>query len=84
MEWKESCDRVDYVLLSRSLAARSGMVGVTNGEEIGPAPAEGRDGVVTAGEENGVIKEADILMSEAERGPSDHVPIWVSLDTTGR
>ena len=51
MEWKESCDRVDYFLLSRELS-----------------------------QIEGTVKEADVLMSEAERGPSDHVPIWVSLD----
>ncbi|KAL9054523.1 MAG: hypothetical protein Q9162_004079, partial [Coniocarpon cinnabarinum] len=51
MDWKESCDRIDYFLLSKELA---------NVEDT--------------------VKEADVLMIEAERGPSDHVPIWVSLD----
>lgn len=48
-EWKSSCDRVDYVLLSRSL--------------LGPE-----------------LVNADVLMTELDRGPSDHVPVYVQLD----
>lgn len=51
LEWKESCDRVDYVLVSQELT-----------------------------QVEGTIAEADILMTEQERGPSDHVPIWISMN----
>ncbi|KAF2843690.1 DNase I-like protein [Patellaria atrata CBS 101060] len=48
-EWGSSCDRVDFIITSKSLVA------------------EGR------------LVDADILDSAKERGPSDHVPIWVEV-----
>ncbi|KAK4892254.1 hypothetical protein LTR27_009263 [Elasticomyces elasticus] len=44
----ESCDRVDMILVSRSLSK--------------------------------FVAEAGILETQAERGPSDHVPLYVTLD----
>ena len=32
--------------------------------------------------ESGLVKACGILDSEEERGPSDHVPIWVDVDLT--
>lgn len=54
-EFATCCDRVDHIILSRSLV-------------------EGHSTV------NGSLKGADILMTAAERGFSDHVPLFVSLD----
>lgn len=50
VEWGGSADRVDYVMLSRGVVERRGLV------------------------------EADILDTEADRGPSDHCPVFVALD----
>lgn len=49
--WGESCDRVDLILVSRSLV-----------------------------DEDGVVVETDICDTALERGHSDHVPLWISLD----
>lgn len=49
-EWRSCCDRLDLVLVSRSLVE----------EELG-------------------LHEADVLMTELDRGPSDHVPVSVTL-----
>lgn len=48
-EWGSSCDRVDYVVVGKSMW------------------------------DKGLVKGTGILDSEAERGPSDHVPIWVDI-----
>lgn len=48
-EWGSSCDRVDYVIVGKSLW------------------------------DKGLVCGAGILDSEAERGPSDHVPVWVDF-----
>ena len=59
-EWRSSCDRVDYTLLSR---------GLVDGDASGLA--------------GGALVEADVLMTELERGPSDHVPLFVELGLDG-
>jgi exonuclease III len=51
--WGESCDRVDLIIVSRSLV-----------EDV--------DAVVAT----------DICDSAMERGHSDHVPLWISLDVS--
>ena len=53
-DWLASCDRVDYILVSRKLV-----------------------------EQDHALVEADILMSPEDRGPSDHVPIRISLVMNG-
>lgn len=53
-EWRSSCDRIDLILVSRSL--------VNNGQ-------------------NGCgLIDADVLMTELDRGPSDHVPVSATLN----
>ena len=47
--WGSSCDRVDFVVVSKKLFDQGGVV------------------------------ESGILDSMEERGPSDHVPLWVEL-----
>ncbi|MCJ1238218.1 hypothetical protein MMC14_006207 [Varicellaria rhodocarpa] len=71
VEWGRSADRVDLVLLSSDI-------------EIATLPSKvkeqgDRD---EARKRNSEIRlvEADILDNELERGPSDHVPIYVTLD----
>jgi exonuclease III len=49
--WGSSCDRVDLIVVSRTLVG-----------------------------DLGAVLGADICDSSAERGHSDHVPLWVSLD----
>ncbi|KAG9772807.1 DNase I-like protein, partial [Aureobasidium melanogenum] len=48
--WGESCDRVDLIVVSRSLV------------------------------EDGCITGTDICDSPLDRGHSDHVPLWISVD----
>ncbi|KAI9672277.1 MAG: hypothetical protein M1831_002091 [Alyxoria varia] len=62
-EWRSSCDRVDYTLLSRGLMTDEAVV-------------EDDD---TQGTSASALVAADILMTEQERGPSDHVPLFVEL-----
>ncbi|KAI9721612.1 MAG: hypothetical protein M1828_005102 [Chrysothrix sp. TS-e1954] len=50
-DWLASCDRVDYILLSRRLV-----------------------------EQSKTLVEAEILMTPLDRGPSDHVPLSVTLN----
>lgn len=68
--WLESCDRVDHILVSRSIV------------ELG-APESEADVSVLANTSSSAPKvtllEADILMTPADRGPSDHVPLYVTL-----
>jgi len=48
--WRTSCDRVDLIVVSKTLA------------------------------DKGILVEADIEESQAERGPSDHCPHFVTID----
>ncbi|KAG8630804.1 hypothetical protein KVT40_002423 [Elsinoe batatas] len=51
VKWGSSCDRVDYVMVSKGLRGR--------------------------------VREAGILESGQERGPSDHVPVFATLEFGG-
>ncbi|KAI9681101.1 MAG: hypothetical protein M1817_002383 [Caeruleum heppii] len=65
--WGAGCDRVDLIILSRGLVERSSEAGETSQEEEQQRCQK-------------ILKEADMLDNEEERGPSDHVPLWVTLD----
>ena len=71
VEWGRSADRVDLILLSSNI-------------EIAALPSKVKEqgNQDEARKRNGKIRlvEADILDNELERGPSDHVPIYVTLD----
>jgi len=51
-EWGASCDRVDLIIVSKSVV-----------------------------ENDGALVQADILDNPFERGHSDHVPLYITLDT---
>lgn len=63
--WGGGMDRVDLILCSR------GMVGDQGGEGMGNG--RGRDGKWR-------LVDTDILDTEEERGPSDHVPLYVDVE----
>lgn len=96
-EWKESCDRVDYVLLSRNLVEAHNDTGDSGGtEDPGDHLEESRErsngpGAVPNSNDSSDSRDrhgrkaliaADILMTPADRAQSDHFPLWVELNLT--
>jgi len=68
--WLESCDRVDHILISRSIVE----------EDAPDIDKEGRSSVRKSSSPPKItLLEADILMTDADRGPSDHVPLYITL-----
>ena len=69
VEWGKSADRVDLILLSSNIetGVPSSKVGKLGKENDEPDKSKVR------------LVEADILDNELDRGPSDHVPIYVTL-----
>lgn len=67
----ESCDRVDHILVSRSITVQSHAAAIS--EE---RPIEAETGTPTT---KFSLLEADILMTPEDRGPSDHCPLYVTL-----
>lgn len=79
VEWGSSCDRVDLVVLSRGLVGgKGGGKGDVTEEWKGGDGGDGGDG---KGCWQGALVQSDILDSSEERGHSDHVPLFVTLDT---
>jgi len=68
--WLESCDRVDHMLVSRSIVEPGGLETISESSVL--ANTSNSPSKVT-------LLEADILMTPADRGPSDHVPLYVTL-----
>lgn len=76
--WLSSCDRVDHILLSRSIVEDRKTVLTTTS-----ASSPLQEGAPSSSEDTSLkvrLLEADILMTEADRSPSDHCPIFVTLE----
>lgn len=75
--WLSSCDRVDHILVSRSITEGT--------REAFSHPCHSTDDQLPQHDDLNSDKpevsllEADILMTEADRATSDHVPIYVTL-----
>jgi len=69
--WLSSCDRVDHILVSRSLTDTDG------GDDQDTASQARPPGLTIAPRAR--LVEADILMTEVDRVSSDHVPIYVTI-----
>ena len=69
--WLSSCDRVDHILVSRSLADK--------GEHDSQNTASKAQSSGLKMPPRVSLVEADILMTEVDRASSDHVPICVRL-----
>jgi len=69
--WLSSCDRVDHILVSRSLTDT-----IEHDSQITASEAQSSDLTIPP---RVSLVEADILMTEVDRASSDHVPIYVSL-----
>jgi exonuclease III len=76
--WLSSCDRVDHILLSRSMVDDHDMISHADGSHA--TSGEGIQSSSDDTEPKVILLEADILMTEADRSPSDHCPIFVTLD----
>ena len=61
--WLQSCDRVDHILISKSIVEA----------------ASQQSDVETSPPSKVTLVEADVLMTPADRGPSDHVPLYITL-----
>ena len=70
VEWGQSGDRVDLILISRDNRGRSEQ----DGEDVFR-----RDELEDVRNRKARLVEADILDDEDERGPSDHVPLYVTI-----
>ena len=71
-EWGTGMDRVDLMLCSGDVVGRDG----GEGDEEGSVP--GRRGLG-----GWRLVDADILDTSEERGPSDHVPLYIDLSCVG-
>ena len=73
VEWGQNGDRVDLILMSRS-----------DSEELGQNDEAASPGKGLEAFHKSELIEADILDDEGERGPSDHVPHYVTLSIQAR
>jgi len=69
--WLSSCDRVDHILISRSLIETKG-----HGSQDAASKAQS---LGLAAPPRVSLIEADVLMTEVDRASSDHVPVYVNL-----